>query len=118
MNKPNEGIPDYGMFSIDGNEAVNRLITHLQEQFWDGIKTIKAQHPEVMHAGAIEKIWTSLKNFYHTNPHTLTTLKKESKIGDYVRHEQEIVGLLLDVTEDKTKATIKLRDGSVKEVNI
>jgi len=106
------------MFSVDGNEAVHNLLSHLQYQFWEGIKAIKAKHPEVVHAGATEKIYATLKKFYHANPAELTTLKKESKIGDYVQHQEEVTGLLHDVNEERTEAIIKTPAGDMIKVKM
>lgn len=118
MKKPATPVLNYNMFSVDGNEAVHNLLTCLETQFWEGIKIIKAQHPEVMHPATTEKIWTALKSFYNTNPMELTTLKKESTIGDYVHYKEEIKGILHDKNEDSTEATLKLPDGSLKKVKI
>lgn len=118
MKKITEPLPNYSMFSVDGNEAVYNLLTHLQMQFWEGIKTIKTQHPEVMHPETTEKIYNAIKHFYHTNPMDLTTLKKGSKIGDYVHYKEELKGILHDVSEDGTQATLMLLGGELKKVKI
>lgn len=118
MKKPDQPVPEYGMFSVDGNEAVNNLINGLQLQFWEGLKSIKASHPEVMHENVTEKINAALKKFYYANPMELTILKPESKIGDYVHYREEVKGILTDKSEDGLEATIKLPDGNLKTVKI